>query len=246
MADAFIRTPHGTIEGETVDHAPVFRVGHAPNPWTWTPWEYATTGIFGGRWDDPSGTWRSLYVADTLLGCYLEVLAPFRPDLSLAAELDVIDEDPDDEANYPTAQPGTIPRRWCLDRKAGSAQLTGWYANPATSTSLPTVRAALGSFAVALGLPDVDAASMKNAAPRQFTQYVAAWLYDQHTNHGCIIDGIRFTSRHGDDVGLRVIFERESSTDIAPQLNLVTTESIDVNDPALNHAMTIHRLIWSQ
>ena len=245
MTDALITTPYGPIHAESADHTPVYRVGHAPNPWIWTPWEYATNGVFGGRWDDPSGTWRSLYLADTLLGCYLEVLAPFRPDLGLAAALEGIEEDPDDAANYPTIVPGTLSTRWCRGRMAGAAHLAGWYANPSTSTSLPTIRAALGQLAATLGIPDIDAAAMKNTAPRQFTQHVAAWLYDQRTPAGGAIDGIRFTSRHGDDIGLRVIFERDSTTDIAPQLFIVSAERIDPHDPVLNDAMRIHRLTWS-
>lgn len=40
-----------------------------------------------GRWDDPDGVWRTLYVADSPLGCYLEVLARFRRDSGLADAL---------------------------------------------------------------------------------------------------------------------------------------------------------------
>lgn len=242
MRATIITTTHGPIRCQAADNAPVFRVGHAPNPWIWTPWEYATNGVFGGRWDDPSGTWRSLYVADTLLGCYLEILAPFRPDLSLIAALDGIYEDPDDAAMYPTATPGTVSKQWCQGRMAGGARLTGWYANPAASASLPTIRTALGSLAAELRIPDVDAAAMRNTVHRQFTQHVAAWLYEQNAPPGEPIAGLRFVSRHGDDIGLRVIFERDSTADIAPQLNTITAERIDPTDHALSEAMTIHRL----
>ncbi|WP_417219602.1 hypothetical protein [Arthrobacter sp.] len=34
----------------------VWRVGHAPDPWAWTPWGHADDeGRFGGRWDDQQG-----------------------------------------------------------------------------------------------------------------------------------------------------------------------------------------------
>ena len=35
----------------------------------------ATDGRSTGRWDDPDGVWRTLYLGDTRMACYLEVLA---------------------------------------------------------------------------------------------------------------------------------------------------------------------------
>jgi hypothetical protein len=35
-----------------------------PEPWAWTPWQYATDGRFTGRWDDPDVA-RTLCVGDT-------------------------------------------------------------------------------------------------------------------------------------------------------------------------------------
>lgn len=65
-------TPQGQIY--TVDRhgAAIYRVGYAPDPWEWTPWEYATDGRFAGRWDDPDGVWRTLYCGISALACYLE------------------------------------------------------------------------------------------------------------------------------------------------------------------------------
>ena len=72
-------TPSGDLHTVRRHQVPVHRVGFAPAPWNWTPWEYAgTDGCFHGRWDDPHGTWRSLYTGFSAPACYLEVLAPFR------------------------------------------------------------------------------------------------------------------------------------------------------------------------
>ena len=68
------------------------------------------TGRFNGRWDDPDGNYRTLYTGNTLLGCLLEVLAGFRPDPTLADDLDGIIEDPYDELVHPTPAPGIVPR----------------------------------------------------------------------------------------------------------------------------------------
>jgi hypothetical protein len=58
-----------------------------------TPWQFAEDGRFNGRWDDPNGVWRSHYVGESRLACYLEVLARFRIDASLQSDLAEIDED---------------------------------------------------------------------------------------------------------------------------------------------------------
>lgn len=42
-------------------------------------WELASRGRFPGRWNDRDGTFRTIYVAETLLACLAEVLAVFRP-----------------------------------------------------------------------------------------------------------------------------------------------------------------------
>ncbi|MDQ2635575.1 MAG: RES domain-containing protein, partial [Actinomycetota bacterium] len=94
-----------------------YRVGYQPEPWSWTPWEYAgTDGRFHGRWDDPNGTWRTLYTGSSALACYLEVLAVFRADPAVVEELDDIEDNDDDSGSYPTALAGSVPRSWCTPR----------------------------------------------------------------------------------------------------------------------------------
>ena len=39
-------------------------VEYIPEPWAWTPWQYATDGRFTGRWNDPDVA-RTLCVGDT-------------------------------------------------------------------------------------------------------------------------------------------------------------------------------------
>ena len=39
----------------------------SPDPWAWTPWQYAHAGRFGGRWDDPVGRWRTPYAGRSTL-----------------------------------------------------------------------------------------------------------------------------------------------------------------------------------
>lgn len=154
----------------------MWRVGHQQSPWDFTSWEFATAGRFDGRWDDPDGVWRSLYVAETELGCYLEVLARFRPDPATVSALDAIDGDTDDHG-YPTIGPGVVTADWRKRRMIGCGQLTGMFFVPALTKSLAALRKAFMSRAAELGVPDVDAAAVRLARPRALTQEISQWAY---------------------------------------------------------------------
>lgn len=104
----------------------VWRVGFKPDPWAWSGWEWAAAdGRFHGRWDDRQGNFRTIYAASSLLACLVELLADFRPDPTLALELDDIVEDAKDAEGYPTAPAGEVPYSWLEPRSAASATLTG-------------------------------------------------------------------------------------------------------------------------
>lgn len=61
VAHCVIATPTGNLMA-AVNPGAVWHVGHRPDPWAWTPWEYAgDDGRFHGRWDDPAGRYRTLY-----------------------------------------------------------------------------------------------------------------------------------------------------------------------------------------
>ena len=67
MPSPTLTIPQGDVSVVT-DPGTVWRVGYRPDPWTWTPWQYAANGRFNGRWDDPDGNYRTLYTGKTLLG----------------------------------------------------------------------------------------------------------------------------------------------------------------------------------
>jgi len=165
-----------------------------PNRGHGHPWQYATDDRFTGRWDDPDGVWRTLYVGYTRLACYLEVLAAFRADPELAHQLHDIDEDPADIDAFPTTATGALSTRWREPRLIGSATLTGWYILPADKQSLPTLRARFLSLAVHHRLPDLDAAAIRLAEPRALTQAIAGWAYEQAAPGGVLIAGVHFDS----------------------------------------------------
>lgn len=240
-----IATESGDLACEEAAGRPVWRVGYAPEPWAWTPWQYAEAGRFSGRWDDPDGVWRSVYIGQTPLACYLEVLAVFRPDPHLGGELAEIDEDPLDAREAPTTAGGALPRQWCEPRQIGTGRLHGWYAVPANVESLPTLRARFLRLAARYGLPDVDAAAIRHGEPRAFTQAVASWIYDHNGPDEEAIAGVRFDSRHGDGLGLWAVFERSGGGEVSPRITDTGHGNLDIDDPALVEAMRIHRLTWS-
>ena len=244
MQRTVLVTDSGDLVVEDADGAVVWRIGFAPDPWAWTPWQYAENGRFTGRWDDPAGVWRSLYVGHSRLACYLEVLAGFRPDPRLAADLDGIEEDPADAAHHPTAPAGSLPTGWAQRRRTGRAELTGTYVLPADARSLPTLRARFLPMALRFGLPDLDAGVVRLAEPRAITQAIAAWSYQQNTATGEPVAGVGFESRHGDDQRLWAVFERHADGDTSGHFTANSADPIDVDDLELQQAMQIHRLLW--
>jgi len=241
-----VTVPGGSLEVD-LDPGRVWRVGYPPQPWAWTPWEYAgPTGRFAGRWDDPAGEFRTVYAAYSLLACLLEVLAGFRPDLILRDVLGGIEEDPVDAADHSTLPVGRLPRAWLDSRTATSAQLSGTYAAVTRPGSLATVRARFGPLTARLGLADVDAGALKLAEARELTQAVARWLYDLPTDPaGHPVSGVRFDSRHGDGLALWAVFEQPGDPPVSPRITDITDRPLGASDPVLAEAFALHGLAWT-
>jgi hypothetical protein len=228
------------------DPGTVWRVGYRPDPWTWTPWQYAENGRFNGRWDDPDGNYRTLYTGTTLLGCLLEVLARFRPDPALVDELDGIIEDPDDQVVYPTPAPGIVPRSWLLPRTATTGTLIGTFCAVTNSATLAALRPLFLGQALRYGLPDFDAAALRLAKPRALTQTVSSFLYATTIHGEAAIDGVQFQSRYGDELTLIAIFERGSDFDQPAGILATSYRELRPEHPDLVKALALHHLQWDQ
>lgn len=234
-------TPFGPLALSTPS-VQMFRVGWAPDAFGWTPWEYADAGRFHGRWDDPDGLFRTLYVGEQLLGCLLEVLAAFRPDLTLAAELAGIDDVDGDGVTYPTLPAGRVPRAWLEPRRVSTAVLSGAFVDVRAATTLATLRRSHADLAADLGLPDLDAAAVKMAAPRTLTQAVSSWFYRHVTPP---VAGVCFASRFGDDLTLWAVYEHAAGTADVATLTQPETSVLYPDDPVLAEAFRVHRLTWA-
>ncbi len=221
----------------------VWRVGRAPDPWAWIDRQYAGHQ----RWDDADGIFRTVYAGDSLYSCYVEVLAYSRPDVEPDGSdlLSGITEDPEDAAEFPVQTAGSIPRDWIGGRMVTTARLAGPYADVRSADTIAALRPYFLRLALQLGYPDFDAAALKSADPRELTQRVASHLYALTDNRGSTVaDGVRFASRHGDDLSMWGIFERPGDEPASHHLTQTASHLVDVDDPELQRAMSLHRLTW--
>lgn len=229
-----------------VQGAAAHRVGYPPTSWEWTPWEYAVNGRFTGRWDDPAGVWRTLYVGATPLACYLEVLAYARPSVELSVDLDDIVVDEEDEAQFPTIPTGRLPRSWLDARVAGSGAITGWFVMPGEAQTMATLRARFRAAAIRHGLADLDGAAIRDGRPRALTQAISQWINTLTDPTGAApVTGIQFDSRHGDGLTLWAVYEREGDGAVSDHVTPLYYGPVEANDPDLIQAMRLLGLVWA-
>lgn len=229
------------------DPGPVWHVGYAPDAWAWADWRFAILdGKFHGRWDDPAGQFRTLYVGDSLFACLVEVLAKFRPEKAAALGIASIHADGSDDEAYPTWQAGTLDRDWLETRLAAAGDLLGKYCSITHSQTIAHLRPRFLELARELGAADFDASLLKDSAPRSLTRAIARWLYDRVEDKAGAgsVDGIGFLSRHGDDLRLWAVFERPDDEPMTPRIH--GTHQIPLRDDSVEliRAFHLHGLIW--
>lgn len=225
----------------TAPNTSFWRVGYRPEPLAWSGWEHATNGVFPGRWDDPDGRFRTMYVAESLLGCLLEVLAHARKEAYMEAALDDIDEAAEDAEEFPTLRPGQVHQGWLEPRCIAKAALYGSYCRVSASESIAELYPVFIAATLKEGHDDFDAALLKNAGARKITRAVAAHLYLQPG-----IDGVEFTSRHGDEARMWAVFEQPHDPAISGHLTKLAEFSLEPDDPDLLEAFRLLGLEWTE
>lgn len=228
------------------DPGSIWRLGHAPDPWEWTPWHFAPDdGRFNGRWDDQKAQFRTLYTADSLLGCFLELLAPQRPNDTAFLELAEIHDDAGAVDAYPDPERGAVGLSWLSGRMYAEGTQTGTYAEVTTAAGVGYLVGA-GVFD-AMGIPSnrVDVALLKDAHQRDVTRTVARYLFDLRDDSSLqpIVDGIAFRSRMGDDIKLWAVFERTDAL-VSERINPGEPEFVTDDHPDLMNAFLILGLHW--
>ena len=200
----------------------VYRIGRRPDPWQYPDWSRANPDrTFGNRFDDPNGEYRVLYASSVRLGCFLETLARYRPDMALYAELQEIAGEND------FIPPGVVPREWFQERVMGSANAHGRFADIGASEWISTLRRKLAPLLINLGIPDFDASVLQRSGPRLLTQNVSEIVYSEG------FDGIRYLSKYGHDI------EKSGRSSSRRTLLTTLTSSIQPNDPDLLAALHI-------
>ena len=106
--------------------------------------------------------------------------------------------------------------------------------------SAPSLVPHFVAAALRAGLKDFDAAALKDSRPRELTQSVATYLYAATD-----LDGIRFASRHGDDLTLWAIFERHHTV-VTPCLAGTELTELTADHPALVQAFDVLGLAWGR
>jgi RES domain len=155
----------------------LYRVGRDPDAWAWPDWSRAgSDGTFGSRFDDPRGEYRVLYASSARRGAYVEVLARFRADPAVQAGLGGIEAVPGEDDGSP--QPGELPREWLDNKVVGTAEAHGGFAAVGSARSLTYLRDRLADRALHYGIDELDAAAIRRARPRAFTQELSRLVFE--------------------------------------------------------------------
>jgi hypothetical protein len=207
--------------------AQIYRVGRGPDPLAWPDWSRAhDDGTFGNRWDDPEGSYRVLYGCSQRLGCFIEILARFRPDPHVVAGLEAV-RGPNDGPSLP---PGYVPLDWVNKRMIGQVTVDGPFADIGHSESLGYLRVKLASRIVHFGLSDLDGSAIRTSVPRQFTQEISRLVFECSTRSKRTFSGVHYLSRLGDEFLNWAIFE-------GVPLRSMVRSHIDRSDPDLLTAL---------
>src|SRR4051794_14682806 len=147
----------------------LYRIGRQPEPLAWPPWQF----VGEGRFDDPANEFRVLYASEQRRGCFAEVLAVFRPGLTLLARLRAL---PDSVDGDPSLEAGHLPADWRAKRLIASLAV------PRNQKVLDLrdravrehLRQEMANVFVLLGLPDFDLGDTLTRE-RRVTQSIARW-----------------------------------------------------------------------
>jgi hypothetical protein len=209
----------------TPSGGPLYRVARPPDPLAWP----ARRFIGGSRFDDPLDQFRVLYLAEQRRGCFVEILASFRPDLQLLARLQAV-------RGASGTMPSTIvPADWYASRLVGQLRLEPgqrWLDLRAPET-MQALRTEMADTLVRLGLPDLDMSAARGPS-RDLTRQIARWAFERG------IRGLAYRSRFADDLDCWAIFEGAQFTAIGPP-QPIAWDDVDMTAAAALFSLVIDR-----
>ncbi|WP_373294808.1 hypothetical protein [Mycetocola manganoxydans] len=180
----------------------------------------------------------------TAVACFFEVLAKFRPNTEVDAEMEAIESDEVDDIAFPALPAGAVSLDWVENRLIGSADLLGSYVAVTAAETIASLRGMWLKTAQEQGFVDFDAAALKESAPRQLTQLVSRALYEASITGAPAFNGLEFRSRHGDDLLLWALFEHPDDGTVSPQLTNINDEILRPEHPDLLTVMSLYGLFW--
>lgn len=140
---------------------------------------------------------------------------------------------------------GLFGGRWD-DQQYGSAHQSGRYCFVTHSRSIAALTTHYPFNEHGLAAGDVDAALLKDARDRILTRSIARWLYDLH-DEGNVVDGVRFNSRHGDEIRVWAVFERAGDPARSPRIQPSDEPAkVHPDHPELQEAFARFDLHWHE
>jgi hypothetical protein len=219
------------VEAVAAPDEGMWRVGRGPDPLAPSdplPPSDLDQPATGNRFDSPTGTYRTLYFATTLDGCFGETLARFRPDPKIAALIG------DEWAQLGFMRVGDIPADWRQRRMAVHVRFAaqGAFAGGLQFLDIEALetrerlRTELGSLLAFYGHEDLDVATVRGQ-DRRITRWIGQWAYDQRNEDGSVrFAGIRYLSRLNTEWECWAVFHDVSITEISRRPILHTDEAL--------------------
>ena len=150
-----------------------------------------------------------LYGASQRLAPFVETLARFRPSFPVQAVASTIRGPVGNSA----VQPGEVRAAdWVLSRSIGTARVGGAFADVGHSTSLAFLREQMAARLTHYRVEELDAAAIRQTAPRRFTQEISRLVFEVGMSAGEPIAGLYYRSKWGDELENWAVFETAAIT----------------------------------
>lgn len=201
----------------------------------------------GNRFDAPKGEYRSIYLASTPYGCYLEKLAAFRHDYTLKQRMrDALDGDDPDYPGPPDPEPDPaydpplfpdpplVPPNLFANKAMGETQVdpTASFVNIEHEDTLQELAAAIGDhFARTYGVERIDRGTVFDR-DRRVTRYLALAVF--RAAHADRAIGIKYTSAHAGGVDTWMVWDTGHGA-----LHTPTLTPVDLTNPDLKKAASV-------
>lgn len=179
------------------------------------------------RYDDPLGSYGTIYAASTRYDAYVALLATFRPrpGLDLGS---IIEENDDDLAG--TGHSSDAVKTWLSKHYIGEATLQGNFVDLTDETTVAILSIKLPSTRV--GVERLTVAYLRKAL-RNVTMEISRYLYEYEIRFGEHYDGLSYRSRLFDGSIRRWAIYDEPSQVLKDNFSI----AIDLNDPELVRAL---------